>query len=72
MANWQLRSLSEVNSNTNNLSSSGKIEYRHGLAEDTKLSKGEVDMVTISLVAHELPKTALRFLYKYLSVYKNI
>ena len=36
------------------------IEYKHGLAESTGLSKGEVDMVTMSLVAHELPTSALK------------
>jgi len=39
---------------------SSLVEYRHGLAESTGLARGEVDLVTMCLVAHELPTQALR------------
>lgn len=37
------------------------VSYRHGLAESTGLARGEVDLVTMCLVAHELPTQALRY-----------
>lgn len=38
-----------------NLSARKSISYIHGLGEDTSLGKGDVNLVTACLVAHELP-----------------
>ncbi|KAK1863547.1 hypothetical protein I4F81_006102 [Pyropia yezoensis] len=38
---------------------SGPITFIHRRAEDTRLPAASVDLVTLSLVAHELPSTAL-------------
>lgn len=35
-----------------------RITYLHGAAEDTSLGEGDVDMVCLSLVSHELPASA--------------
>ena len=40
------------------MTAKGQIEYIHGIAENTKLGTGIYDMVTMSLVAHELPTIA--------------
>jgi ubiquinone/menaquinone biosynthesis C-methylase UbiE len=36
-----------------------QVEYVHGLAEDTKIERGAADLVTMCLVAHELPARAM-------------
>eukprot|EP00600_Ochromonadales_sp_CCMP1393_P014469 CAMPEP_0174996534 /NCGR_PEP_ID=MMETSP0005-20121125/447_1 /TAXON_ID=420556 /ORGANISM="Ochromonas sp., Strain CCMP1393" /LENGTH=335 /DNA_ID=CAMNT_0016250951 /DNA_START=57 /DNA_END=1064 /DNA_ORIENTATION=+ len=41
-------------------SAKDSIEYLHRAGEDTGLGKGDVDLVTMSLVSHELPQAATR------------
>lgn len=53
--------LSVANLQLRTLCASALVEYQHGLAEDTGLARGEVDLVTMCLVAHELPTQALRY-----------
>jgi SAM-dependent methyltransferase len=36
------------------------IKYMHSLGEDTRLGKGDVNLVSVSLVSHELPESASR------------
>lgn len=40
----------------------GRVELRHGLAEDTRLPAASADVVTVCLVMHELPASATRAL----------
>ena len=39
----------------------GHIQYMHRSGEDTRMSNGDVDLVTISLVSHELPQAATKY-----------
>lgn len=40
------------------------ITFVHGLAEDTQLPAGSADLVSMCLVAHELPQRATRAILK--------
>ena len=44
-------------------SARGKVWYIHGAAEATGLEDGTADLISISLVAHELPESAARYVY---------
>ena len=41
-----------------------QITYLHGIGEDTALGVKDVDMVSMCLVAHELPQSASRDVFK--------
>ena len=43
---------------------SGRISYLHASAENTTLGCGDVDMVSLSLVSHELPTAAARKIFQ--------